>query len=104
VQGRRLAGAGLADQAEGLAPADVEVDTVDGEDLADLAAEDGALDERGCTSSASCRVQPVCRRRIGQTQCTHLSETKMQSVALSAVNENSGIQSRDGAQRVAQSE
>src|SRR5439155_6066075 len=40
--GRRLAAAGLADQAESLAPGDREVDTVDRLDVRDLALEDDA--------------------------------------------------------------
>ena len=41
---RRLAAAGLPDEAERLAPADVEVDPVDRLDRGDLALQDPALD------------------------------------------------------------
>ena len=68
---RRLAAAGLADEAEDLAPADLERDVVDGPDVADDPAEDArpdrvvgleVLDRRACLPPP-CR--PLLARRPG---------------------------------------
>src|SRR2546425_3626308 len=60
---RRLAAAGLADQAQGLAGLDLEVDAVDGVDMTDGSLHDHAVDGRSeeHTSELQSLAYLVCR-------------------------------------------
>ena len=63
---RRLAAAGLADEADGLAAADVEVDAVDGLELAGGALEEALLDGEVLLQSADAEQDVVAgRSRVG---------------------------------------